>query len=77
MPRTVRPRLRRKCGAEGPGALVVEGRPGDARRPVEGDIVSLIKVAGDVADDGASGPRDFDENGDVLGPCEIWEVQKG
>lgn len=39
------------------------------------DISVLIGRKGDVDYDGASGPIDVDEMGDVIAPYEMWEVQ--
>ena len=35
----------------------------------------LIAEGKDINYEGASGPVDFDENGDVSGPIEIWTVE--
>lgn len=40
------------------------------------DMVAIIKAGGDVDYDGASGPCDFDELGETIGPYEIWQVKK-
>lgn len=42
-----------------------------------GDIIGLIRKGGDVDYDGAGGPVDFDENGEVIGPYSAWELVKG
>ena len=35
--------------------------------------LELIANGDDINYEGAAGPVDFDENGDVVGPIEIWE----
>jgi branched-chain amino acid transport system substrate-binding protein len=37
----------------------------------------LIAEGKDVNYEGAAGSVDFDENGDVIGPIEIWKVEGG
>lgn len=40
------------------------------------DIVALINRRGDVDYDGASGPIDFDETGEVVAPFQVWELTR-
>ena len=39
--------------------------------------LALIAAGEDINYQGAAGPVDFDENGDVVGPIEIWQVSDG
>ncbi len=39
--------------------------------------LTLIAAGQDINYEGAAGPVDFDENGDVVGPIEIWKVEGG
>lgn len=57
--------------ANPPGEVVGPGVEGIAR------ALALIAEGKDVNYEGASGPVDFDENGDVTGPIEIWKVEGG
>lgn len=41
------------------------------------DFVASIKRGGDVDYDGASGPVDFDADGETVSPYEVWEAQRG
>ncbi|MGA9521122.1 MAG: ABC transporter substrate-binding protein [Myxococcaceae bacterium] len=41
------------------------------------DAVAAIKAGQDIDYDGASGPVDFDEAGDVSAPYDIWQVKNG
>jgi branched-chain amino acid transport system substrate-binding protein len=36
------------------------------------DLISAIRDGNDVDYDGAAGPNDFDENGQAVGPYEVW-----
>ena len=38
------------------------------------DLVSSVRSGSDVDYDGASGPVDFDDAGEVLAPYEVWEI---
>jgi|GEM_PF-5156129 len=38
------------------------------------DMMAAIDSGSDVDYDGASGPNDFNENGEALGPYEVWEI---
>jgi hypothetical protein len=38
------------------------------------DLVAAIDSGGDVDYDGASGPCDFDPNGEAIGPYEVWQL---
>jgi ABC-type branched-subunit amino acid transport system substrate-binding protein len=38
------------------------------------DLAGLIRAGGNPDYDGASGPVDFDERGETVGPYEVWEV---
>lgn len=57
--------------ANPPGEVVGPGVAGIGR------ALSLIAEGADVNYEGASGSVDFDENGDVFGPIEIWEITGG
>ena len=57
--------------ANAPGAIVGPGRDGIFK------AFSLIAEGKDVNYEGASGIVDLDENGDVFGPIEIWQVEGG
>ena len=54
-----------------PGEEVGPGVAGIAR------ALALIAAGEDINYQGAAGPVDFDENGDVVGPIEIWQVSEG
>ena len=56
----------------------VANPPGDVVGPGAGGIqkaLLLIAEGKDINYEGASGPVDFDEHGDVSGPIEIWTVE--
>ena len=58
----------------------VAGPPGEVVGPGVDDIekaLMLIAEGKDVNYEGAAGSVDFDENGDVIGPIEIWKVEGG
>ncbi len=58
----------------------VANPPGEVVGPGVDDIkkaLSLIAAGQDINYEGAGGPVDFDENGDVAGPIEIWKVEGG
>ena len=58
----------------------VANPPGQVVGPGVNDIalaLKLISEGTDVNYEGAAGPVDFDENGDVFGPIEIWQIQGG
>ena len=57
--------------ANAPGEVVGPGRDGIAR------ALRLIAEGKDVNYEGAGGIVDFDENGDVFGTIEIWQVKDG
>ncbi len=57
--------------ANAPGEVVGPGRDGISR------ALRLIAEGKDVNYDGAGGIVDFDENGDVFGTIEIWQVKDG
>lgn len=38
------------------------------------DITTTVNAGGDVDYDGAAGPNDFDENGEAIGPYEVWRI---
>ena len=57
--------------ANPPGEAVGPGVQGMAR------ALALIAEGKDINYEGASGPVDFDENGDVTGPIEIWKIENG
>ena len=57
--------------ANSPGEVVGPGRDEIAR------AIALIAAGEDVNYEGASGTVDFDENGDVYGPIEIWTIMDG
>lgn len=57
--------------ANPPGEVVGPGVEGIGR------ALSLIADGSDINYEGASGAVDFDENGDVFGPIEIWEITGG
>ena len=65
----IRDALRRV--ANPPGEAVGPGVEGIAR------ALALIAEVEDVNYEGASGPVDFDENGDVTGPIEVWKIEDG
>lgn len=72
-----------KAGSDDPTAIrdalhEVSGPPGTkiAVGAVEAGL-SAIAAGEDVDYDGASGPVDFDEKGEVSGPVEIWRVTDG
>ena len=54
-----------------PGEEVGPGVAGIAR------ALALIAAGEDINYQGAAGSVDFDENGDVVGPIEIWKVEDG
>jgi ABC-type branched-subunit amino acid transport system substrate-binding protein len=59
---------------------LVANPPGEVVGPgVEGIKKALMLIAEgeDINYEGAAGPVDFDENGDVVGPIEIWKVEDG
>ena len=58
----------------------VANPPGTVVGPGVEDIrmaLELIANGDDINYEGAAGPVDFDENGDVVGPIEIWKVEGG
>ncbi len=55
--------------ANPPGEVVGPGLAGIQK------ALSLIASGQDINYEGASGPVDFDENGDVSGPIEVWTVE--
>ena len=55
--------------ANPPGEVVGPGAAGIQK------ALALIAEGTDINYEGASGPVDFDENGDVSGPIEVWTVQ--
>ncbi len=57
--------------ANPPGTVVGPGRDSIAR------ALELIAAGEDINYEGAAGSVDFDENGDVVGPIEIWTVEGG
>ena len=57
--------------ANAPGEVVGPGREEVAR------ALSLIAAGQDVNYNGAAGEIEFDENGDVFGTIEIWQVKDG
>lgn len=57
--------------ANPPGEVVGPGVAGIRR------ALSLIADGADINYEGASGAVDFDENGDVFGPIEIWQITGG
>ena len=57
--------------ANAPGEVVGPGRSGIAR------ALRLIAQGEDINYEGAGGIVDFDENGDVFGTIEIWQVKDG
>ncbi|MCY3913823.1 MAG: ABC transporter substrate-binding protein [Chloroflexi bacterium] len=57
--------------ANPPGEVVGPGVAGIRR------ALSLIADGAEINYEGASGAVDFDENGDVFGPIEIWEITGG
>ncbi len=57
--------------ANPPGEVVGPGREGMAK------ALRLIADGKDINYEGAAGIIDFDENGDVVGPIEIWQVKDG
>ena len=57
--------------ANAPGEVVGPGRDGISR------ALRLIAEGKDVNYEGAGGIVDFDENGDVFGTIEIWQVKDG
>lgn len=38
------------------------------------DITTTVNGNGDVDYDGAAGPNDFDDNGEAIGPYEVWRI---
>ena len=57
--------------ANPPGEVVGPGVDGIRR------ALTLIAEGKDINYEGAAGPVDFDQNGDVVGPIEIWKVEGG
>ena len=55
--------------ANPPGEVVGPGAAGIQK------ALALIASGQDINYEGASGPVDFDENGDVSGPIEVWTVE--
>ena len=58
----------------------VANPPGTVVGPGVEDIktaLGLIANGDDINYEGAAGPVDFDEHGDVVGPIEIWKVEGG
>jgi branched-chain amino acid transport system substrate-binding protein len=52
--------------------------PGEVIKPGEfKKAFALLKAGKDVNYEGASGSTDFDQNGDVVTPIEIWKYSKG
>lgn len=62
-------------------ALFDVSRPGSGQRsygPGEiGEALAALRKGGDIDYVGASGPVDFDDNGDVVSNFVIWKVQNG
>jgi ABC-type branched-subunit amino acid transport system substrate-binding protein len=52
--------------SKGPGPVIHAGQ--------WRDLTSAIKAGNPVDYDGASGPNDFDENGEAVGPYEVWQL---
>ena len=50
-----------------PGEVVVAGEDGLKK------AIELLKAGKDINYEGAGGAQDFDENGDVISPVEIWQ----
>ena len=57
--------------ANPPGEVVGPGVEGIRR------ALQLIAEGKDINYEGAAGPVDFDEHGDVVGPIEIWKIEDG
>ena len=57
--------------ANPPGEVVGPGLDGIAK------ALALLAEGKDINYEGAAGPVDFDENGDVAAPIEIWKVEGG
>ena len=57
--------------ANPPGEVVGPGLEGISR------ALTLLAEGQDVNYEGAAGPVDFDEHGDVVGPIEIWKIEGG
>ncbi len=57
--------------ANAPGQAVGPGTVGIQ------EALRLIAAGKDINYEGASGQVDFDENGDVFGPIEIWKIESG
>ncbi|MCY4110004.1 MAG: ABC transporter substrate-binding protein [Chloroflexi bacterium] len=57
--------------ANPPGEVVGPGVEGITR------ALQLIAEGKDINYEGAAGPVDFDEHGDVVGPIEIWKIEGG
>ncbi|MCY4581932.1 MAG: amino acid ABC transporter substrate-binding protein, partial [Chloroflexi bacterium] len=68
-PEAIRDALR--SVANPPGEGVGPGVRGNAH------ALALVAEGKDINYEGASGPVDFDENGDVTGPIEVWKVEDG
>ena len=68
-PEAIRDALR--SVANPPGEVVGPGVRGIAH------ALALVAEGKDINYEGASGPVDFDENGDVTGPIEVWKVEGG
>ncbi|MCP4114343.1 MAG: ABC transporter substrate-binding protein [Desulfobacteraceae bacterium] len=57
---------------------MVSSPPGNFIAPGEFDkAFELLRQGKDINYEGASGSVDFDENGDVLAPIEVWKFSKG
>ncbi len=65
--KNVRDQLR--FAANPPGEVI---KPGEFKKAFE-----LLKERKDINYEGAAGSVDFDENGDVITPIEIWKYKKG
>ncbi len=65
----IRDRLRKVAGP--PGEVVMPGRDGIKK------ALGLLEQKRDVNYEGAAGSVDFDENGDVVTPIEVWKYAEG
>ncbi len=73
------------AGSDDPVAIrdamrAVAGPPGVEVGPGEAEIaraLELLRDGQDINYQGASGPVDFDENGDVTGAMEVWRIAGG
>jgi branched-chain amino acid transport system substrate-binding protein len=65
--KSIRDHLRKV--ANPPGEII---KPGEFKKAFD-----LLKAGKDINFEGASGSADFDQNGDVITPIEIWKYSKG